>query len=193
MSGAPSPFPVALRAIGLLWLFLALAVGKLHLLAAVPALLVQLLIPGLGFALFALVRGLAPVAAWVDRLDPRAFVLPQALRIAGFYFITLAADGVLPRAYYQAGLGSLVTGLLALAICLLPLAPERRRSALTIWNVIGLVDLSLLFIAGLRLSLTAPHALLPFTHLPLSLVPTLLTPLCVALHLLLLRRSSSAT
>jgi hypothetical protein len=189
----PSRFPVALRAIGLLWIFLALAVGKLQLPAAWPPVLVQLLIPALGFAFFALVRGLAPVAAWVDRLDPRALVLPQALRLAGFYFAALAAEGVLPRAYYQAGLGSLVTGGLALVVCLLPFAPARRRSALTIWNVIGLMDLALLFLAGLRLSLTQPAALAPFNTLPLSLVPTLLAPLGLALHLLLLRRNSSAT
>lgn len=190
MTGAAS-FPALLRAVGLLWLFLALAVSKLQLLAAWPAVLVQLLIPSLGFGLFTVVRRLAPVSAWIDRHDPRVLVLPQALRIAGIYFVILATEGVLPRTYYQTGLGSVVTGVLALAVCLLPLAPARRRSALVIWNVIGLVDLSLLFLAGLRLSLTSPNALLPFTHLPLSLVPTFLAPLWLALHLLLLRRTAS--
>jgi hypothetical protein len=192
MTGAAS-FPALLRAVGLLWLFLALAVGKLHLLATWPPVLVQLLIPTLGFGLFALVRRLASISAWVDGHDLRVLVLPQVLRIAGFYFVVLASEGVLPRAYYQTGLGSFVTGVLALVICLLPLAPARRRSALVIWNVIGLVDLSLLFVASLRLSLTAPNALLPFTHLPLSLVPTFLAPLCLALHLLLLRRTAAAS
>jgi hypothetical protein len=187
----PVSFPALLRAIGLLWLFLALTVGQLHLLAAWPPVLVQLLIPALGFGLFALVRRLAPISGWVDGYDLRILVLPQALRIVGFYFVVLASEGVLPRAYYQTGLGSLVTGVLALVICLLPLAPARRRSAIVIWNVIGLVDLSLLFVAGLRLSLTAPNALLPFSQLPLSLVPIFLAPLCLSLHLLLLHRTAT--
>ncbi len=182
-----APFPAALRALLLLWLFLALAAGKVQLLAAQPPLVAQLLIPALAFALL-LTRRIASVQAWLKTSNPRTLVLPHVLRLAGIYLLMQASAGILPRAYYQAGLGSLVTGSLALILCLLPLTPARRHSAFTVWNVVGLMDLALLLLAGFSLALAQPAALAPFHTLPLSLIPTFFAPLYLAIHLHLLRQ-----
>jgi hypothetical protein len=185
VSGTPSPFPIALRAIGLLWLFLALAVGKLQLLGALPPSGALLLCLALTGAVLAAWRWHPAIRGWVDGLDLRALVLFHATRFVGAYFLVLESRGVLPPPFFQAGLGDVVTAVLALAVCLLPLTPARRRSGIVIWNVIGATDIMLVVFTVMRLSLTRPDSLHPFTGLPLSLLPTLLVPLIIASHVII--------
>ena len=182
------PFPVALRALGLLWLFSALAVGKLQLLQRLPAPLIPALVLGLTLLLLAAHHVSSTLRTWVDGLDLRVLVMLHVTRLVGFYFLMLEARGGLPAVFFQAGVGDITVALLALAVVLVPLTPARRLRAVTIWNVIGLVDILLVIFSAARLALTQPQAVRPFTELPLSLLPTLLVPLIIATHIIIFMR-----
>ena len=190
-----APFPVALRALGLLWLFSALAVGKLQLLQRLPAPLIPVLILGLTLLLLAAHQVSSTLRTWVDGLDLRTLVMLHVVRLVGFYFLVLEARGGLPAEFFRAGVGDIAVALLALFVVFAPLAPSTRLRAVTIWNVIGLVDILLVILSAGRLALTRPLAVRPFTELPLSLLPTLLVPLIIATHIIIfmrLRRLSGA-
>jgi hypothetical protein len=58
-----------------------------------------------------------------------------------------------------------------------------------IWNVVGFVGLLLALVTMARLNLSAPAELRAFTRLPLSLVPTLLIPLLLFIHVVLFVRT----
>ena len=185
---ASAPFPPTLRALVLLWLFLALAVGKLQLLQNLPPMGGQGLILTLTWLLLRAYRKFGPLHCWVDSLDLRTLVALHLTRFVGIWFLVLESRGVLPPSFVQVGVGDLITAALALLICLLPLAHARRRSAIVIWNVIGFIDLVIVILVGARLSLVQPAALLPFTQLPLSLLPTFLVPLLLATHVIIFLR-----
>jgi len=189
----PVRFPTAVRAIFLLWLFLALAAGKLQLLQAVPS----PWHPGFAVFLAALLlaawRLVAPLRAWVDAVDLRLLVLLHITRFVGFYFLLLVGRGELTPEFIQAGYGDIVTAGLALWVVLLPLNASLRLRAVTIWNVIGLVSILLVLSDGVRLGLTQPAALRPFTELPLSLLPTFLVPLILASHIIIFVRLRQET
>jgi hypothetical protein len=181
-------FPAAARALILLWLFLALAAGKLQLLQAVPSPLRPCLAVLLAALLLAAWRLVAPLRAWVDAVDLRLLVLLHVTRFVGFYFLHLVGRGELPPEFIQAGYGDIFTAGLALLVVLLPLNAALRLRAVTIWNVIGLVDILLVLATGVRLGLTQPAALRPLTELPLSLLPTFLVPLILASHVIIFVR-----
>lgn len=183
-----APFPPALRALGLLWLFLALAVGKLQLLQSLPPMGGQGLILTLTWLLLLAYRKFGPLHRWVDSLDLRTLVALHLTRFVGIWFLVLESRALLPPPFVQVGVGDIIAATLALLICLVPLAPARRRSAVVIWNVIGFIDLVIVILVGARLSLVQPAALLPFTQLPLSLLPTVLVPLLLATHVIIFLR-----
>jgi hypothetical protein len=187
------PFPVALRALGLLWLFSALAVGKLQLLQQLPAPVIPAIVLGLTLLLLAAHQVSSTLKTWVDGLDLRALVLLHVTRLVGIYFLMLEARGGLPAEFFQAGVGDIAVALLALAVVFTPLTPARRLRAVTIWNVIGLVDILLVVFSAGRLALTQPLAVRPFTELPLSLLPTLLVPLIIATHIIIFMRIKRLT
>ena len=77
---------------------------------------------------------------------------------------------------------------LALVVALAPFAPATRLRAITIWNVVGTIDIALVVMTAARLGLAAPSSMRALTYLPLSLLPTLLVPLIIATHLLIFAR-----
>jgi hypothetical protein len=185
---SPAAFPTALRAFALLWLFCALAVGKLHLLARLPIPAVPAIIFALAALLILAYRRWDVLRGWVDALDLRLLVLLHVSRFVGFYFIHLESRGLLPPEFFQAGIGDIITATLALAVCFLPLSPALRLRAITIWNVIGLMDILLVLFNAARTGLADPGSLAPLTHLPLSLLPTFLVPLILATHVIIFLR-----
>lgn len=188
MARPAAPFPMALRALGLLWLFCALAVGKLHLLARIPTPAIPAIVLGLSGLLLLAYRTADPLRAWVDGLDLRALVALHLTRFVGFYFLHLEAHDRVPPVFFEAGVGDVVVALLALAVILLPLTPAVRLRAFTIWNVIGLLDILYVVANAGRLALTAPAGMHEFLHLPLSLLPTFLVPLIIATHVIIFIR-----
>lgn len=188
MAPTSAPFPVALRALGLLWLFCALAVGKLQLLAQVPAPAIPAIVLGLTGLLLLAYRTSDQLRPWVDGLDLRVLVGLHLTRFVGIYFLYLESHDRVPPVFFEAGVGDVVVAALALGVLLAPLAPAVRLRAITIWNVIGLVDILYVVANAGRLAFTAPAGMREFMHLPLSLLPTFLVPLIIATHVIIFIR-----
>jgi hypothetical protein len=157
---------------------------------------------------FAITAGIALLAALLaTRLPVMSRILagpgttagliwPHALRVAGVAFIIAMALGRVPAAFaLPAGLGDIAIGLSAPLVArrLATGAPGARGRA--VWfNVLGIADLvvavALAFLAGI-----GPQLILhvtPSTHalalLPLTLIPTTVVPLALALHVISLLR-----
>lgn len=142
-----------------------------------------------------LVLGLLAVPrfrAWVRRLDPQPLVTMQGWRVAGFAFLVLYAQGLLPGGFaWAAGLGDLAIGLTA------PFVARHlaRRGAAAwpvflAWTVAGIADFVLAVGLGMAHSLTVvpPSGAAPMAELPLSLVPTFAVPFLLVVHVLALVR-----
>jgi hypothetical protein len=180
---------IFLRFVFWLWFFAAVAVGHFRLLQRVPAPAVQGILFGLTALLLAAYFYLRPVRAWVDRLDLRTLALLHVTRFVGIYFLHLYSLGELPYDFaVPGGYGDIVVATLALVVVFAPLSDALRQRALSIWNVIGLVDILLVVFAGARLGHADPSSMRALTYLPLSLLPTFLVPLIIATHVVIFVR-----
>ncbi len=185
------PTPLYVRVTVWLWLIAALIAGRFGLLTRFLGPGLQILLFGLTAAILLLYFKMAPLRTWIDSLDPRALVLPHVTRFVGFYFLVLYQRGELPYAFaVPGGWGDILVAALVLPVCLLPLTDATRRSALTIWNVFGFVDILMVLATAARLGLQDPAQLRALTYLPLSLLPTFLVPLILATHVVLFVRLS---
>ncbi len=175
----------------LLWLWLGAAfyAGYAGWIARLPLTALPAVALLLAAAALAAGRRLPAMRAWLAALDLRTLVLLHAVRLVGLFFIPLYLRGDLPRAFAVAGAsGETLVALFAVALAALPLAEPRRRRLLLIWSVVGLMDFMLLGLTLLRLLAAGEGNFGAFAVLPLSLVPTLLVPLLLATHGLVLAR-----
>jgi hypothetical protein len=114
----------------------------------------------------------------------------NVLRIFGFFFILLAADGRLAGPFpHLAGWGDLLVGVLAL-----PLAHRAARgmaspAAVAGWNALGALDLLAAVTLGTLSSNGFAYQLLHYDegsaavqHLPWLLIPTVLVPFYLVTH-----------
>lgn len=186
--------PLPIRTTLWLWLTAALLAGRLLLLQRVPLPAVQGILFGLTALLVLAYRASALWRMWADSIPLRALVLLHVTRFVGFYFIWLYRRDELPYAFaIPGGLGDIAVATLALVVALAPFAPATRLRVITIWNVVGTIDIALVVMTAARLGVAAPSSMRVLTYLPLSLLPTLLVPLIIAMHLLIfarLRRTS---
>ena len=187
------PVSFLVRLVLWLWLGGAIAVGHFLVLQRLP----PLAMPGLTVALTVLLAvayfKIGALRSWVDANDLRALVLLHAIRFSGIYFLSLQQRGEFPHALVSTCIADIVIATMALPIAFAPLAEDARRRAIVIWNVAGFVGLLLALITMARLNLSAPIELRAFTRLPLSLVPTLLMPLLLVIHIILFARTRSVT
>lgn len=131
---------------------------------------------------------------WIDRLDLRALVLLHVTRFVGFYFLILYRRGGLPYAFaVPGGWGDIIVAALALVVCFLPMKDSARRRAITIWNVIGFIDILMVVTTAARLGLQNNLQMRALTYLPLSLLPTFLVPAIIATHVIIFLRLRRAT
>ncbi len=179
------PTPLYVRIAIWLWLIAALFVGRSGLLAQIPRPALQGLIIGLTTAVLALYFKVDGLRRWIDGLDLRALVLLHVTRFVGFYFLLSYQRGELPYAFaVPGGWGDIIVAALALAVSLVPMVPATRNRAITIWNVIGLVDILMVLTTAAKLGWEDPAQLRSLTYLPLSLLPTFLVPLILATHVM---------
>ena len=183
--------PLAIRIVFWTWLIAAVAAGRQGWLQAMPASAVPALVLGLTALLALAYRRLGAFSAWVDALDVRGLVLLHVTRFVGLYFLVLYDRGALPYAFaVPGGIGDIAVAALALAVCLFPWGEASRRRAISIWNIVGLIELLLTILTAARLGLAEPGSMHALTQLPLSLLPTFLVPLLLASHLVLYARVS---
>ena len=168
------------------WLFVAALVGYSGILRNT-----QLPMPALGVAMtLALVAVIAVRRDYRERAlraGVRPLIAVHLTRFAGIYTLWLYHRGLLPRDFAMpAGWGHIVIAVLA-AIVLLAFRPDTRagRTAILVWNVIGLLGVFVVFAAAARMAGADPFAQAGFTSLPLSLLPTFLAPLIVVTHVLI--------
>ena len=180
---------LVVRLVFWVWLGAAVFAGQQLLLQRIPPIGVQACILGLTAMLVTAYFRVAAIRSWVDRLDLRTVVLVHVTRFVGIYFIVLYRRGVLPYDFAMpGGIGDIVVATLALAIVLIPLTEAALVRAVRVWNIVGLVDISLVVITAARLNLANPLQMRALTYLPLSLLPTFLVPLIIATHIIILAR-----
>lgn len=139
------------------------------------------------------------VRTWLQTVELRHFFFLHLVRFVGVVFLILVRRGVLPPEFAPIGWGDTIAALGAVAL----LVGRPRLStavgwwAVFVWNCIGLADMLLLIVTGVRLGLAAPGQFALFRQLPFGLLPTFFVPLIVASHVFLFmrlfaRRSASA-
>lgn len=178
--------PLSIR-IGIwVWLLAAVYVGAAGWLVPLLGPKLQLLLFAITAVALLLYFKTQKLRAWIDSLDLRALVLLHVTRFVGFYFLLLYQRGFLPRDFaVPAGWGDNVVALGALLVAFLPMNDAARRRAITIWNIVGLIDILFVLLSGARIGLQDPNQLRPLTYLPLSLLPTFLVPLIIATHVII--------
>ena len=132
-------------------------------------------------------------------LDVRLIVAMQAWRYAGFGFIALYANHVLPGLFaWPAGLGDMAIGVAApLWIAALIKNPEAVASPrFRLWHALGILDFVIAFttatISSMTLVTDGLPSMAPITQLPLALIPAFMVPLFVMLHIVALMQSKRA-
>ena len=172
-----------------IWFAAAVAAGHYGLFPHLPAPAIQGVLFGLTALLLGAYFGIASVRTWADAIPLRAFLPLHLTRFVGLYFLLLYRRGELPYAFaVPGGIGDIIVAVLAGALIFVPLPAPGFRRALTIWNVIGLVDILLVVLAAARLNLSAPSSMRALTYLPLSLLPAFLVPLIIASHVVIFFR-----
>jgi hypothetical protein len=159
-------------------------------------------VPWIGVAIAAvIVAGLsatripAVAAALSDPYAPARLAATQVFRVIGASFLVAWQHGQLPALFaIPAAVGDVAVGLAAPVIALrLRRDPSRRRGALW-FNALGILDLTVAVTIGF-LAAASPYQLLhihPSTDavavLPLAVIPTLLVPVALVLHVVSIQR-----
>ncbi len=171
------------------WLIAALAVGRFELLRPLPLPAVQAVLFGLTALLLLGCLRLPRLRDWINGLDLRALVAFHLTRFVGIYFLVLYQRGELPHDFaVKGGLGDILAASLALLICVVPLRDDLRRRAITVWNVIGFIDILMVVFYATRNGLAGNLQMKQLTVLPLSLLPTFIVPVIIATHVLIFLR-----
>ena len=178
------------------WLVAALMIGASGVLGRLPVPPPAIAI-GLTILVLLVIRvsRSARDGAWA--LGPSALVVFHLTRIAaGAYFLLLHSRGVLPGEFaIPAGWGDIAVGVAAigvLALCL-PVRTRAQRVGLIVWNTAGLIDILGVLGNGARIFASDPAFGVPFTALPLALLPTFVVPLVIVSHVLLFRWSAAGS
>ena len=154
-------------------------------------------LPRVGYALIPLILGYGLFRNWpalrqvVERTRPSWLIGVQLYRLLGAVFIAGYIQGLLPGVFaLPAGIGDILIGLLAPIVAGLVAAkhPWARRCAM-LWNMAGIADLAMAVTLGIlsapgplhHLSLDAPNSAI--SAFPFVLIPTVLVPLSILLHL----------
>ena len=126
---------------------------------------------------------------FVLALDFRLIVGMQAWRYAGFGFVALYANHVLPGLFaWPAGLGDMAIGLVApWWIVTLSRNPDAMTGPrFKLWNVLGILDFVVAFttaaICAMLITDPGVPSIVPMGRLPLVLIPAFMVPLFVMMH-----------
>jgi len=132
-------------------------------------------------------------------LDTRLIVAMQAWRYAGFGFIALYANHVLPGLFaWPAGLGDMAIGIVApWWIVAFSKNPDAAGSSgFRLCNSLGILDFVIAFttatVCAMIITTDVPPTIAPMGQLPLVLVPAFMVPLFAMLHVVALMQSKRA-
>jgi hypothetical protein len=178
----------------LAWLGLVLVLGARGAFVVAPgapplALLIGLVAP---LSLFLLgYWSIRPVREFILSADLRLIAGIQAWRWAGFGFLALYSYRVLPGIFaWPAGFGDMAIGVTApLVLASLLRRPDFAASKrFMVWNLSGILDLTVAVSIGALVPLLAPNfygatTTAPMSQMPLVLIPAFLVPMFLMLHL----------
>jgi hypothetical protein len=114
----------------------------------------------------------------------------NVIRALGFTFLLLAAEGRLAGPFpYSAGWGDIITGVVALPLAWAVSRGTASSQLVAAWNTFGLLDLVAAVALGVTSANGSPAQLIhagvgsqAITHLPWSIVPTVLVPYFIVMH-----------
>lgn len=120
-----------------------------------------------------------------------ALVALNVARLGGVFFLLLAARGRLSTSFASpAGLGDILVGALAIPLALAAARGVARPGWVRAWNTLGALDLIVAISAGLLSAPGTPFRVftdgpgtLAMTELPWILVPAVIVPLYLLIHL----------
>lgn len=186
-SPATSPTRPAMFAL-FAWLVAALAFALSEALTIERAFVIPLTLSSLVIAQGVFYRRGGSFRALADAVPTRALVLFHVVRAPiGVAFLVLMTHGLDATFARVAGIGDVVSGLLALVVGLFA---TRSRSAVLAWNALGLADILAVVVTAQRILIFSDHpqTMEILVHFPGMLLPTFLVPLVIATHVLLFVR-----
>ena len=170
------------------WFLVALFVGETELLSTLPGPAAQITLIALTIGLLTAFWSSRSFRTWAEELDVRALLGLHLVRFVGIYFLMLHARGELPgRFAVPAGWGDIIVAIGALAIILVPVLRQSSR-AVMIWNTVGLIDILFVVTTAAGLAFANRDSMSALTRLPLSFLPTMVVPLIIATHVIILVR-----
>jgi hypothetical protein len=180
------PFSLALMGAG--WFLVALFVGETELLSTLPGPAAQITLIALTIGLLTAFWSSRSFRTWAEELDVRALLGLHLVRFVGIYFLVLHSRGELPgRFAIPAGWGDIVVASGALVIMLVPSLRQSSRAVL-VWNTIGFIDILFVVTTAAGLAFADRDSMNALTRLPLSFLPTMVVPLIIATHVIILVR-----
>lgn len=192
------PRPALFAALG--WLAFALCVAATGAFRAQPLLIAPLFATAIFGTLIAWRRSPA-MRAWTDGLDLRVPILLHVARIGfGSLFLIEHAAGRLPETFsMRGGIGDILAGALAIVAAIAAGAPRSgarqppsrgRRALVYAFSIFGLADILLVFATAQVGVLVErdPLILDAIGQLPYSLLPTVVVPLVILTHILVVQR-----
>lgn len=175
--------------IALLWFAGAVAFAATGQLAALAPPIPQVIFGSLTLALILSGAVLPGFRVWLAGINIRQIIFFHVTRFVGIWFLILAAQGELPRAWaIPAGWGDTFIAATALLITLFVPDLHAHRGIVIGWNLLGLLDLLFVVATAARTAMVDRAGMATLMHLPLAMVPLFFVPLLIASHVLLFFR-----
>ncbi len=127
-----------------------------------------------------------PLRVTALTIDVRYLVAIHFVRFVGFYFIYLYHRGELPANFALfGGWGDIGISLLAISV----IFAVRSLSFLILWNLLGLADILAVAAIAARDAIALPGSMSQLDYMPLILLPTVIVPVIIFTHGLMLVRT----
>lgn len=127
---------------------------------------------------------------WVGGLDLATLTMLQSWRMIGFAFLAVWSVDRLPGSFaLPAGLGDVLVGVAAPLVAISLAKPYGRRLFYA-WTAVGILDLLIAIPLGIVTRLEADMTAM--ATVPMSLIPTFVVPLALALHVISLANARSS-
>ena len=168
------------------WLFVAILVGFSGVLRStvlpMPAFCAVLTLALVGYLVISRDRRERALA-----LGIRTLVAIHLVRFFGLYFLWLSSQGLIASDYaLLAGWGPIIIAIGALVLLVAFRADDAMgRLAILAWNIVGVLDVLIVFAVMSRMARPDPLVQGGFASLPLSLLPTFVLPLIIVSHVLI--------
>ena len=168
------------------WLAVAITVAATGVLEDPPTPLLPILIWGPVVAFLVVFRRSQALRNWVFVLDFRWPILFNVVRVGvGAGFLVMSGQELPSEFAVPAGYGDIAVGAAALMAALyVPVRTVLRRRVVFAWNIVGLIDMLMVFVTAQRLILFGddPDAMVQLTKFPLLVVPMFIVPMVLITH-----------